>query len=521
MSSLSSSKGVDRTPEIADLSFTVPSLARPPPASLYPSPSLALYYCSLSGCSTLPVCTVSEAISQSSYLASLELPSLTAEGSLRTSSHWTDCLSHWADQRYCAEGYNGKGARLRQAVRLVAGIAHHGMVACPMAMTDGAVALIREALRKESDPAKKDKLAQAESKMRNGQARCGQWMTEKRGGSDVSSATMTIAVRQEGNNSDFENANWKLYGLKWFASAIDGDMAITLARNVNMVTGERDKRLTAYLVEIKNEEGNIKSEIQILKLKNKMGTRTVPTAEIVLNGVEAIRISEPGKGISCISTMLNITRLYNSYTAVSYCQWLIALSIDYSQKRRAFGKLIMDHPSHALSIASVSAKINVMTAGVLWAADLQDKYEEGSLTLGEAGLHKILIPLLKYFTAKQGNSIVSTIIEQIGSLAYMEESGVPEFQRNMQALSIWEGTSNILSLELLKLLQRMPTDMVNSINSWLMLQVDTFNDVYEAELRADKDLRNCYRMVVLRVADLAVYFEKANQKGRYNVTHST
>lgn len=153
----------------------------------------------------------------------------------------------------------------------------------------------------------------------------GQWMTEKHGGSDVSRGTRTLAVNVKG-----QPYLYKLYGLKWFTSATEGEVSIALARIVDEKTGEPDNRLSAFLVSLKNEDGSLKKEIEILRLKNKLGTKPVPTAELVLKGVEAILISDRSKGVKFISGMLNITRLYNSSTAVSYARRLVALNKDYA-----------------------------------------------------------------------------------------------------------------------------------------------------------------------------------------------
>ena len=150
-------------------------------------------------------------------------------------------------------------------------------------------------------------------------------MTEKDGGSDVSSGTKTLAV--ECKNKPYL---YKLYGLKWFTSATEGQVSIALARIVDSVTGEPDKFLSAFLVSLRNEDDSLKSEIEVLRLKNKLGTKPVPTAELVLKGVEAILISERSKGIKLMSGMLNITRLYNASTAVSYARRIHALNKDYA-----------------------------------------------------------------------------------------------------------------------------------------------------------------------------------------------
>jgi len=103
-----------------------------------------------------------------------------------------------------------------------------------------------------------------------------------------------------------------------------------LARVVDPVSGEHDKRLSAFLVHLHKPDGSLKKEIEVLRLKNKLGTKPVPTAELLLKGVEAILISRRGKGVSFMGGMLNITRLYNASSAVSYARRLIALNKDYA-----------------------------------------------------------------------------------------------------------------------------------------------------------------------------------------------
>jgi alkylation response protein AidB-like acyl-CoA dehydrogenase len=136
-------------------------------------------------------------------------------------------------------------------------------------------------------------------------------MTERKGGSDVANGTETIAIR---NSS--ENSQYKLYGYKWFSSATDADITITLARCFNKETNKLDKGLTMFLANVRNKDGTLNG-IEIHKLKDKLGTRQLPTAELLLDGMTAYKMSEEGRGISKMASMLNITRIHNSLASVS------------------------------------------------------------------------------------------------------------------------------------------------------------------------------------------------------------
>lgn len=139
-----------------------------------------------------------------------------------------------------------------------------------------------------------------------------QWMTEKGGGSDVANGTETIAEHEGGDI-------YKLYGYKWFSSATDSDMSLTLARIIDndgsSVHGT--KGLTMFYLETRNEGTNQLNNINVVKLKNKLGTRQLPTAELLLDGTRALKMSNEGRGVASIADMLQITRLHNSLSAVS------------------------------------------------------------------------------------------------------------------------------------------------------------------------------------------------------------
>ena len=102
-------------------------------------------------------------------------------------------------------------------------------------------------------------------------------------------------------------------------------------------------------LKIRNQDNSL-NNIEIVRLKDKLGTRQLPTAELILRGTEALQISEVGKGIKYISNMLNITRIHNAIASVSFMRRIITLVLDYSSRRKAFGKKIINHKLHLNTI---------------------------------------------------------------------------------------------------------------------------------------------------------------------------
>lgn len=162
-------------------------------------------------------------------------------------------------------------------------------------------------------------------------------MTEKNGGSDVSGGTRTSAVHDV---DDY----YKLYGYKWFTSATTADVAFTLARI--------ESRLSLFLVKVRNDNGDLNG-IKIARLKSKLGTKQLPTAEIILDGCRAKLLSPIGQGVKLISYLINITRLYNSVGAVAAMRRSIAISRDYAHRRIAFGKPIIEYPLHQSTLSEM------------------------------------------------------------------------------------------------------------------------------------------------------------------------
>src|SRR5690606_38776876 len=170
----------------------------------------------------------------------------------------------------------------------------------------------------------------------------GQWMTETAGGSDVSD-TATIARRGA-------DGRWRLHGRKWFTSAVVGEMALTLARPEGAPAGA--DALALFLVETRDARG-LWNGIRIDRLKEKLGTRELPTAEIHLDGALAEPVGALANGVRQIAPVLNVTRTWNAVCALATMRRCLALAFDYANKRRAFGRRLLEQPLHRATLASM------------------------------------------------------------------------------------------------------------------------------------------------------------------------
>ncbi|EPB79639.1 acyl-CoA dehydrogenase, middle domain protein [Ancylostoma ceylanicum] len=226
-----------------------------------------------------------------------------------------------------------------------------------MAMTDGAVKTLNAlGLYGKHDLATEsvDRLASTDGKKA---WTSGQWMTEKKGGSDVAGGCDTYAEHIEGDK-------YRLNGYKWFSSAVDADVALTLARivdkdgNAGKVSRYGSRGLSLFLLRIRNPDGQLNG-IQMIRLKNKFGTKQLPTAELLLDGTVAHCIGEPGRGVANIANMLNITRIHNAVASVSGMRRMISLARDYATRRMVFGQKQAKWPLHTATLA----KMEVETRG--------------------------------------------------------------------------------------------------------------------------------------------------------------
>jgi acyl-CoA dehydrogenase len=307
---------------------------------------------------------------------------------------------------------------------------------CPLAMTDGAA---RTLLASGNQPLIDHCVARLISRDPALMWTSGQWMTERTGGSDVSQSE-TVA-KQDGNQ-------WRLYGTKWFTSATTSNMALTLARPEG--NGEGSRGLALFYVELRDDNGRLRN-IQVNRLKDKLGTRKVPTAELTLDGTPATLVGTPSDGVRQITPMLSITRTWNAISAVSAMRRGLALARDFARRRKAFGALLVEKPLHTDTLAGLEAEYAGAFCLAFRSAQLLGILEQGHDDAAER-LARALVPIAKLTTGKQAVAVTSEAIEACGGAGYVEDTGLPRILADAQVLPIWEGTTNVLSLDTLRAL---------------------------------------------------------------------
>ena len=161
-----------------------------------------------------------------------------------------------------------------------------------------------------------------------------------------------------------------------------------------------------------------------------------------------------GEGVKKIASLFNITRIYNACCAVGYMRRAIALARDYANKRVAFGRPLSQHGLHVETLANMHVEFTAAFHLVFHAVELLGKDELGEASAAERAVLRLLTPLAKLYTAKQAIALSSEALEAFGGAGYIEDTGLPQLLRNAQVLSIWEGTTNILSLDALRAIHR-------------------------------------------------------------------
>jgi alkylation response protein AidB-like acyl-CoA dehydrogenase len=317
---------------------------------------------------------------------------------------------------------------------------------CPLAMTDGAT---RTLLESGNDELVARAMPHLTSRDPATFWTSGQWMTESTGGSDVG-ASLTTATRDA-------QGQWHLDGRKWFTSAATSQMALTLARPAG--NGPGGSGLALFYVETRDASGRLQG-IRIERLKDKLGTRKVPTAELTLEGTPAELVAGTAHGTRHIEPMLKITRVWNSVCACAFMRRGLALAADYAQRRTAFGARLIDLPLHADTLAGMQAELAAALQLTFELVELLGADESGELDDEGCHLLRLLLPITKLVTGKQVVACVSEALESFGGAGYVEDTGLPVLLRDSQVLPIWEGTTNVLSLDAL-----LRTDMQHGLRA--------------------------------------------------------
>ncbi|MQW77236.1 DNA alkylation response protein [Nocardioides sp. dk4132] len=318
---------------------------------------------------------------------------------------------------------------------------------CPVSMTYAAVPALRTdpALAAEWTPLLASRIydpgvRRPEDKLG---ALAGMGMTEKQGGSDVRSNR--TEARPTGGAGTYT-----LHGHKWFTSAPMNDVFLMLA--------QAPGGLSCFVVPRVLPDG-ARNQLDVVRLKDKLGNRSNASAELELDGTVAVRLGEEGRGVRTIIEMVAATRLDCVLGSTSLMRRAVSEAAWHAAHRSAFGTRLLDQPLMRNVVADLAVETEAATALAIRLAaavdDLADPHE--------AALRRIALPLAKFWVCKRTPAVVAEALECLGGNGYVEESVLPLLFRESPLNSVWEGSGNVNALDVLRAITREP----EALNAWI------------------------------------------------------
>jgi putative acyl-CoA dehydrogenase len=323
--------------------------------------------------------------------------------------------------------------------------AGHG---CPMSMTYSAVPALRaqpelaeewvpRLTSNEYDPA----FVPAGEKRG---ALSGMAMTEKQGGSDVRANT-TTAVPLNGGGP---GAEYEITGHKWFCSAPMCDMFLVLA--------QAPGGLSCFLLPRFLPDGTRNEGFQLQRLKDKLGNRSNASSEVEFRGAWARMVGEEGRGVPTIIEMVNHTRLDCVIGGSAGMRVAVEHATHHTAHRAAFGRLLAEQPLMVNVLADLCVESEAATVTTM---RLARAYDEGPEDETEQQFKRLATAVAKYWICKRGPAHAAEALECLGGNGYVEESGMPRLYREAPLVSIWEGSGNVICLDVLRALVRNPASL--------------------------------------------------------------
>jgi len=308
---------------------------------------------------------------------------------------------------------------------------------CPLSMTDS----LARTLRKFGDPALVSRhLPGLTTQDFDALQQGAMFMTEQGAGSDVAATT----TRAEPDGGSF-----LLHGDKWFCSNPDAALAMVLARIAGAPAGMAGVSL--FLLPRKLDDGSTNA-YRILRLKDKLGTRSMASGEIRFEGARAWLVGEAGRGFQQMADMVNNSRLSNGMRAAGLMRRACFEALYVAQQREAFGRRLIDLPlmrRQLLKLLLPTEQARTMLFQTAEALRRADAGEPGAYALA-----RILTPLIKFRACRDARKVTGDAMEVRGGCGYIEEWSDPRLVRDAHLGSIWEGTSNIVALDVFRAIRR-------------------------------------------------------------------
>lgn len=339
-------------------------------------------------------------------------------------------------------------ARLGSFVARAARFVQHAQVEagtlCPVTMTFGAIPLLQKYLPKEFQPWLKPLLSDRYDAhlLPGGQKRgllIGMGMTEKQGGSDVLSNT----TRAEAIDKRGPGEMYRLVGHKWFFSVPQSDAHLVLA--------QAKGGLSCFFLPRFLPDGQ-RNQVRLERLKDKLGNRSNASSEVEFCDATAWLIGEEGEGVRSILKMGGFTRFDCALGSHGLMRRALSVALYHAHQRQAFGKNLIDQPIMRQLLGRMALQLEGQTAFLF---RLARAWESPTDPL-ELAYSRLFTPAAKFSICKAGIPFVAEAMEVLGGIGYCEDSELPRLYREMPVNSIWEGSGNIMSLDVLRVITRQP-----------------------------------------------------------------
>lgn len=329
-----------------------------------------------------------------------------------------------------------RAARLYLAAQLEAGHC------CPMTMTHAAVPVLlaQPELAEAWLPRVLSRNYDARFLPAHGKtsATIGMGMTEKQGGTDVR-ANITRAEPA----GDLAGGEHVLSGHKWFLSAPMSDAFLVL--------GQAPGGLTCFLMPRFLPDGTV-NHLQFQRLKDKLGNRSNASSEVELHRAHAWQVGEAGRGIAAIIEMVTATRLDCAVSSAGLMRQGLAVAIHHTRHRSVFGRRLSEQPLMLEVLADMALDVEAATALVFRLAHAVDRVDDP----GARAFARLMTPIVKYWVCKMGPPLLAEAMECLGGNGYVEEGISARLYREVPVNAIWEGSGNVMALDVLRVLQREP-----------------------------------------------------------------
>ncbi|MBI1212639.1 MAG: DNA alkylation response protein, partial [Alphaproteobacteria bacterium] len=267
------------------------------------------------------------------------------------------------------------------------------------------------------------------------------FMTEQGAGSDVAATTVSASPNEDGT--------WTLTGEKWFCSNPDADLAMVLARREGGPNGMAGVSL--FLLPKVRPDGT-PNAYRIVRLKDKLGTRSMASGEIRLEGAQAWLVGDPGAGFRQMADMVNNSRLSNGVRAAGLMRRAVAEAFHVATRRVAFNRKLIDMPLMRRQLCKLLLPAEQARSMMFQTAEALRRADAGEA--GAYALVRILTPMIKFRACRDARKVTGDAMEVRGGCGYIEEWPEPRLLRDSHLGSIWEGTSNIVALDVLRAARR-------------------------------------------------------------------